>query len=81
MIGADGVRSSVREALGIQSEGDENMAERLAVVFRGPVWELVREHRYGIYFLDGAAASFPPASRTAGCSRWAGTAQPKTLTR
>ncbi len=51
VIGADGVRSSVREALGIKSEGDERLA------------------------------SFPPASRTAGCSGWNGTAQPKTLTR
>ncbi|HSS73548.1 MAG TPA: FAD-dependent monooxygenase [Gaiellaceae bacterium] len=66
VIGADGVRSSVREALGIQSEGDENVAERLAVVFRGPVWELVREHRYGIYFLD-AGRSFLPAGKP---DRW-----------
>ncbi len=66
VIGADGVRSSVREALGIQSEGDENVAERLAVVFRGPVWELVREHRYGIYFLDGGR-SFLPAGKP---DRW-----------
>ena len=66
VIGADGVRSRVREALGIQSEGDENVAERLAVVFRGPVWELVREHRYGIYFVDGGR-SFLPAGKP---DRW-----------
>ena len=66
MIGADGVRSSVRTAVGIQSEGDEKLAERLAVVFRGPVWELVREHRYGIYFLDGER-SFLPAGKP---DRW-----------
>ena len=66
VIGADGVRSSVRKALGIRSEGDENIAERLAVVFRGPVWELVREHRYGIYFLDGGR-SFLPAGKP---DRW-----------
>ena len=66
VIGADGVRSNVREAIGIQSEGDENVAERLAVVFRGPVWELVGEHRYGIYFLDGGR-SFLPAGKP---DRW-----------
>ena len=66
VIGADGVRSRVREALGIRSEGDEHLAARLAVVFRGPVWELVREHRHGIYFLDGGS-SFLPAGRP---DRW-----------
>jgi putative polyketide hydroxylase len=66
VIGADGVRSSVRDALGVQSEGEENVAERLAVVFRGLVWELVREHRYGIYFLDGGR-SFLPAGKP---DRW-----------
>ena len=66
VIGADGVRSTVRGALGIRSEGGENVAERLVVVFRGPVWELVREHRYGIYFLDGAR-SFLPAGKP---DRW-----------
>ncbi len=66
VIGADGVRSSVRETCGIQSELDENVAERLAVVFRGPLWELVREHRFGIYFLDGGR-SFLPAGKP---DRW-----------
>jgi len=66
VIGADGVRSSVREACGIQSERDEKVAERLAVVFRGPLWELVREHRFGIYFLDGGR-SFLPAGKP---DRW-----------
>jgi 2-polyprenyl-6-methoxyphenol hydroxylase-like FAD-dependent oxidoreductase len=66
VIGADGLRSSVRDAIGIDSEGDENVAERLAVMFRGPVWELVREHRYGIYFIDGDR-SFLPAGKP---DRW-----------
>ena len=59
VIGADGVRSSVRQALGIGPDGDDKVAERLAVVLRGPVWELVREHRYGIYFLDGGRSFLP----------------------
>jgi 2-polyprenyl-6-methoxyphenol hydroxylase-like FAD-dependent oxidoreductase len=50
VIGADGMRSKVREALGIATEGSEKLAERLAILFRAPVWELLREHRYGIYF-------------------------------
>ncbi len=60
LIGADGVRSTVRGALGIASEGDEGLTTRLAVVFRGPVWELVGERRYGIYFVD-KGSSFIPA--------------------
>jgi putative polyketide hydroxylase len=51
VIGADGLRSRVREQLGIATEGSENLGERLVVLFRAPVWELIGEHRYGIYFL------------------------------
>ena len=53
MIGADGLRSRVREELGIATEGSEGLAERVAVLFRAPLWELVGDHRYGIYFLTG----------------------------
>jgi len=59
VIGADGVHSRVRESLGIASEGDAVLAERLSVLFRGPVWELVGEHRYGIYFIDDVRAFIP----------------------
>jgi putative polyketide hydroxylase len=66
VVGADGVRSRVREALGIASEGDMRLAERLAVLFRAPLWEVVRDHRYGIYFL-GDGSSFIPAGKP---DRW-----------
>ena len=66
VIGADGLRSNVREAIGIHSEGDENVAERLGVMFRGPAWELVGKHRHGIYFIDGGR-SFLPAGKP---DRW-----------
>ena len=66
VIGADGLRSNVREAIGIHSEGDENVAQRLGVMFRGPAWELVGEHRHGIYFIDGGR-SFLPAGKP---DRW-----------
>jgi putative polyketide hydroxylase len=66
VIGADGIHSKVREELGIRIEDPGPLAERLAVLFRAPLWEVVREHRYGIYFLDGDR-SFIPAGRP---DRW-----------
>jgi putative polyketide hydroxylase len=66
VIGADGMRSRVREELGIATEGEDGLDERLAIHFRAPVWDLVREHRYGIYFIPGGR-SFLPAGRP---DRW-----------
>ena len=51
VIGADGLRSTVRSELGIAAAGSEGVADRLAVLFRAPVWHRVGEHRYGIYFI------------------------------
>jgi putative polyketide hydroxylase len=66
VVGADGMRSRVREELGIATETSEKLAERLAIVFRAPLWDLVGERRYGIYFLaDGR--SFLPAGKP---DRW-----------
>src|SRR5690349_20242573 len=53
VIGADGIRSTVRAELGISSEDSGPLAQRLAILFRAPLWELLGERRYGIYFLDG----------------------------
>jgi putative polyketide hydroxylase len=66
VVGADGLRSSVREMLDIASEGEARLAQRLAVLFRAPIWELVGEHRYGIYFLSDDR-SFLPAGKP---DRW-----------
>jgi putative polyketide hydroxylase len=54
VIGADGARSKVRHELGIATDGSERIATRLAIIFRAPLWDLVREHRYLIYFLTGS---------------------------
>jgi len=66
LVGADGVRSRVREALGIASEGVGRLADRFAVLLHAPLWELVGDHRYGIYFL-GDGSSFIPAGKP---DRW-----------
>ena len=53
VIGADGPRSTVRRELGIATDGSDRLASRIVVLFRGPLWGLVQEHRYLIYFLTG----------------------------
>ena len=59
VIGADGIRSVVRRELGIGIDDPGTLAERVAVLFRAPLWDLVGEHRYGIYFLDGERSLIP----------------------
>jgi 2-polyprenyl-6-methoxyphenol hydroxylase-like FAD-dependent oxidoreductase len=69
VIGADGIHSKVRRELGITTKGTEDLAARIAILFHGPVWDLVGRHRYGIYFLTGEheGLSFLPAGKP---DRW-----------
>jgi putative polyketide hydroxylase len=69
LIGADGPRGTVRAALGIGTSGPGEVEERRMALFRAPLWGLVGEHRYGIYFLIGqdSDAVFVPADRA---DRW-----------
>jgi putative polyketide hydroxylase len=55
VIAADGIRSTVRAALGIPASRREQLGERLAVQFRAPLWELLGGRRNAIYFLTGPA--------------------------
>ena len=62
LIAADGIRSTVRTALGIPTRGPGDLGDRLSVLFRAPLWEVVGEHRHVIYFLsgeDGPTAALP----------------------
>ena len=70
LVGADGIRSRVREGLAIGAVGSENLGERLVVVFRAPLWELAGDHRHLIYFLTGEPEnrSLIPAGKP---DRWA----------
>src|SRR4051794_2998955 len=52
LVAADGIRSTVRAALGIPASDSGPLAERVAVLLRGPLWELVADRRHVIYFLD-----------------------------
>jgi len=69
LIAADGPRGIVRPALGIGTSGPGEIGERRMALFRAPLWELVGEHRYAIYFLTGKdpSAVFVPAD---GTDRW-----------
>ena len=53
VIGADGMRSTVRQELGIAIEDSGSLAERLGIRFRAPLWDLLGEHRFVIYFITG----------------------------
>jgi 2-polyprenyl-6-methoxyphenol hydroxylase-like FAD-dependent oxidoreductase len=69
LIAADGVRSTVRSALGIPASRSQHLGERLGVLFSAPLWDLLGEHRYAIYFITAAERSpvFVPAGRP---DRW-----------
>src|SRR3954468_674731 len=48
LVAANGIRSTVRAALGIPAPGSGPLAERVVVLARGPLWELVGDHRHVI---------------------------------
>ena len=73
LIAADGVRSTVREALGIPTRGPGHLATSMAVRFRAPLWDVVGEHRHVIYFLPGNWPRSPSGTATAGSTRGRGT--------
>jgi 2-polyprenyl-6-methoxyphenol hydroxylase-like FAD-dependent oxidoreductase len=50
VIGADGARSFVRSALGIEMAGPGEIdTVSVSVAFSAPLWDLVGERRYGLY--------------------------------
>jgi putative polyketide hydroxylase len=69
VIAADGARSRIRAGLGISMRGPDALAHVVTAVFRAPLWDVLGEHRYGIYSVDRADASgtFLPAGRD---DRW-----------
>jgi putative polyketide hydroxylase len=63
LIGADGARSVVRQRLGIGARTTEPTGHAMAVVIHAPLWDVVGEHRYGIYWAGQPphGATFLPA--------------------
>ena len=49
VIAADGAKSRIRASLGIKHSGLDGLIEGAMVEFHAPLWELMGEHRHGVY--------------------------------
>jgi 2-polyprenyl-6-methoxyphenol hydroxylase-like FAD-dependent oxidoreductase len=69
VVAADGAHSTIRRSLGIAMQGPEDLLGVVTALFRAPLWNLLGEHRYGIYSVTrpGASGTFLPAGRD---DRW-----------
>jgi 2-polyprenyl-6-methoxyphenol hydroxylase-like FAD-dependent oxidoreductase len=65
VVGADGAHSVVRTALGIEMVGPTDLFEGFRVEFRGPVWEVLGDHRHLLYVTTepGAEGVLLPAGQ------------------
>ena len=65
LIGADGIRSTVRAQLGIPSRGRDGLDHRLGALFRAPLGALLGPHRCGLHGVTHpeAEGAFLPAGR------------------
>jgi putative polyketide hydroxylase len=63
LLAADGAHSRIRKSLGIAMRGPDGLAHAVTAIFRAPLWDVVGEHRYGIYSVDhpDGAGTFLPA--------------------
>jgi 2-polyprenyl-6-methoxyphenol hydroxylase-like FAD-dependent oxidoreductase len=68
VIGADGAHGVVRQQAGIGIRNYEDSVRSLSVVYHAPMWDVVGEHRYGIYIVQHPTA--PSTVLPAGGDRW-----------
>ena len=63
LVAADGAHSAARRSLGIEMHGPDNLWEAVTALFRAPLWDLVGDHRYGLYSVaqPEVGGSFFPA--------------------
>jgi 2-polyprenyl-6-methoxyphenol hydroxylase-like FAD-dependent oxidoreductase len=62
VIAADGAKSRIRSSLGIDHTGLDGLIEGVMTEFHAPLWELMGEHRHGVYWIsdpDGAGILVP----------------------
>jgi putative polyketide hydroxylase len=69
VVAADGARSPVRGALGIELLGAEDVMVGSTTLFRAPLWDVVGPHRHLIYSVtrEGAPGTFLPTGQS---DRW-----------
>ena len=65
VVAADGARSTLRRALGIELIGPDDLMAGFTTLFRAPLWDVVGRHRHVIYSVG--AGALLPAGRT---DRW-----------
>lgn len=63
LVAADGVRSRVRQAVGIGVSGPGAISRAVSVEFRAPLWDVLGDRRYFLYRVDHpeAAGVFVPS--------------------
>ncbi|SNQ47257.1 Tetracenomycin polyketide synthesis hydroxylase tcmG (fragment) [Frankia canadensis] len=52
VVAADGAHSATRRAVGVAMHGPDRLEDGANVLFHAPLWDLLGEHRYGIYAAD-----------------------------
>ena len=66
LVGADGARSAVRRAVGIDVRGDDGVLTGTHAVVRAPLAQVLGAVRFGLYWTSGSPGLFLPA----GGDRW-----------
>jgi putative polyketide hydroxylase len=63
VVAADGAHSKVRAALDIPMQGEEPLFQAVTALFRAPLWDLLGDLRYGLFFVSrpDARGLFLPA--------------------
>ena len=69
VVAADGARSAVRRALGIDLVGADDVLAGVTALLRAPLWDVVGEHRHLVYSINhpDAPGTFLPTGRS---DRW-----------
>jgi 2-polyprenyl-6-methoxyphenol hydroxylase-like FAD-dependent oxidoreductase len=68
LVAADGAHSVARTELEIPMRGPDHLTEAVSALFEAPLWDVVGEHRYGLYVVqEPEEGMFLPSGRE---DRW-----------